>query len=155
MTGSGKTKLSLRLHSAADHSALSTLTTRLVFRNEELTWPPDSYPVLHPAFPEGKHAVLWESLWGLIPARGHQEGFLEEGASPLSLEGRAGASLVDREEPVSGRGKGMCKARGCKEQGEFGKHGWKGEHAGEAGQVSGPPRQLKVFHWTGSIYGPH
>lgn len=74
-------------------------------------------------------------LWGLIPTRGHQEGFLEEGASSLSLEGRAGASLVEREEPVSGRGKGMCKARGCKEQGEF-------EGAlqvrGEAGQARGP-----------------
>lgn len=79
-------------------------------------------------------------LWGLIPTRGHQEGFLEEGASSLSLEGRAGASLVEREEPVSGRGKGMCKARGCKEQGEF-------EGAlqvrGEAGQA-GAPRQLNV-----------
>lgn len=64
-------------------------------------------------------------LWGLSPARGHQEGFLEEGASPPSLERRTGASLVEREEPVSGRGKGMCKARGRKEQGEFGKHGWK------------------------------
>lgn len=63
-------------------------------------------------------------LWGLIPARGHQEGFLEEGASPLRLEGRAGASLVAREEPVSGGGEGTWKARGCKEQGEFGTHGW-------------------------------
>lgn len=64
MTGSGKTKLSLRLHSAEAHSALSTLTTRLVFRNKEVTRPPYWYPVLHLAFPGGRDAVLWERPLG-------------------------------------------------------------------------------------------
>lgn len=64
MTGSGKTKPSLRLHRAADHSALSALTSRLVFRHEEVTWPPDSYPALYLAFPEGRRAVLWEHPLG-------------------------------------------------------------------------------------------
>lgn len=35
--------------------------------------------------------------WGFIPAWGSQEGFLEEGASQLRLEGRVGANSVERE----------------------------------------------------------
>lgn len=57
--------------------------------------------------------------WDYIPDS--QEGFLEEGTSQLRLEGRVGANVVEREEFASSTGKGMCKATGRKEQGEFGK----------------------------------
>lgn len=100
MTGSGKTKLSLRLHSAEAHSALSTLTTRLVFRNKEVTRPPYWYPVLHLAFPGGRDAVLWERPLGPYSNPGASGGLPGGRGIFLSLEGRAGASLVEREEPV-------------------------------------------------------
>lgn len=73
--------------------------------------------------PRGEAWSAMAHLLRLYRSLGHQEGFLEEGASQLRLERRVGADLVGREEAVSGRGKGMRRAKGHQEQGEFRKHG--------------------------------
>lgn len=104
-----------RQNSPSSCSPLTTLTTYSSSgeRRSEAT-----RLLPHVAF-SSPRGDAWSALGislGAFSSLGCQEGFLEEGASQLRLEGRVGANLVEREELASSREKGVCQARDCEEQ---------------------------------------
>lgn len=65
MTENGRTKQSIQLHSATDHSVPTTMTTLHLSSGKRSEG--NHCHMVHPALQEGKHEARWEHPLGLYP----------------------------------------------------------------------------------------